>query len=90
MMPIPSYKALLIGSTGATGSSLLNLLLKSTNCKHITTLVKALNAFQVKMVSGLIKNNAIGVLEHHPADHATDFLSSAQHICFFQNVIAAE
>ena len=56
----------------------------------ITTFVEALDAFQVKVVGGLVKNNNIRILQHHPADHATNFFSSAEHIGLLHDIVPAE
>ncbi len=58
--------------------------------KRNATFVEALNAFQIEVDGWLVKNNAVGILQHHAADHAAHFFAPAQHGCFFQDIVAAE
>src|SRR6476659_11182455 len=55
-----------------------------------SSFIKALNAFQVKMICWLIKNNTIRILQHHATDHTPNFFTPAQYFCFFHDVVATE
>ncbi len=58
--------------------------------KRLATFVETLNAFEVKVVCRLVKDNEIWILQHHAADHAAYFFAPAQHIGFFHDVVAAK
>jgi hypothetical protein len=55
-----------------------------------TAFIETLDALQIKVVGRLIKNNTVGILEHHAAHHAPYFFSPAQDLCFLGNIISTE
>ena len=58
--------------------------------ESLAAFVEALDALEVEVVGRLVKHNEIRVLQHHPAEHTTHFLSTAEDICFLHDVVTAE
>src|SRR5262249_46029115 len=48
------------------------------------------NTFQVKVISRLIKNDTVRVLQHHTTNHTTHFFTSAQHFCFLHYIVTTK
>ena len=58
--------------------------------KRLAAFIKALDAFQVKVIGWLVKQNHVRVLQHHAAHHAAHFLTTAQHVCLLHNVVSGK
>ena len=53
-------------------------------------IVECLDRFEVEVVGRRVEQQCIGLLDHHPGDHATHLLAARKDVYLLVNLFAAE